>query len=214
MKILAISDLHGHLPSIETKSDILLIAGDICPSGKPNRQLYWLETNFKKWLSSIKIPVFAVAGNHDWPFFSDEFPELKKKVNAIGLKWTYLEDSGVDYKGLKIWGTPWQPKFFDWAFNLTEPELEEKFKLIPDNTDILISHGPPYGYGDYVIRDNEHAGSISLLNRIKNINLKLSVFGHIHCARGSWELANTKLANVTLVNENYEMVYKPFECEI
>lgn len=216
MKITAISDLHGHLPHFEeiNQSEVLFIAGDICPNGNAKQQLYWLETKFKVWLNTIKIPVFGIAGNHDWPFFSEKFPELKKRIDKIGLNWTYLQDSGAEIHGFKIWGTPWQPEFFDWAFNLKEQDLAEKFKLIPLDTDILISHGPPHGYGDYVIRDNENVGSVSLLNRIKDVNPKLCIFGHIHENRGVWESEKTIFVNVTIVNERYKMVYRPFEYEL
>ena len=125
-----------------------------------------------------------------------------------------MQDSGIEWEGLKIWGTPWQPWFMDWAFNLREPELKKKWELIPADTDILVLHGPPHGLGDAVLEDHGvyHTGSPSLLERIKIIEPKLAVFGHIHEGRGQWQISSTVLANVTILNERYQHVYEPWQC--
>jgi len=213
MKVVALSDMHGHLPKIPKDADLVLIAGDICPGMPAKLQTHWLRTVLKTWLKKIESPVFACAGNHDWPFYGLEYPNLKKEVQEMDLPWTYLEDSGAEFEGLKIWGTPWQREFYDWAFNLKEEELPEKWALIPDDTDILISHSPPKGFGDATLR-GEAVGSFALLDKINDIKPKLSVFGHIHPGRGQWDFNGTILANVTVVNEQYEMVYEPMEIEI
>lgn len=208
MKIAAISDLHGYFPKIPDEAEIVLIAGDICPFVIPRLQYVWLEGNFKPWLKSLDRPVFACAGNHDWPFYSKSHADLREKIDKMDLPWTYLEDSGAEYKGLKIWGTPWQLEFYDWAFNLKEYELANKWFLIPEDTDILISHSPPFGFGDQTAR-GEMVGSPSLTDKIREVSPKLCVFGHIHPGRGQWDYYDSKLANVTVVNEAYKMVYEP-----
>jgi Icc-related predicted phosphoesterase len=123
------------------------------------------------------------------------------------MEWSYLEDSGIEWNGLKIWGSPWQPRFFDWAFNADEPDLERIWDKIPDDTDILVLHGPPHGYGDKASRVNaagfEHTGSPSLLERIKAIKPKLAVAGHIHSGYGIYEIGETIFVNASLVNEKY-----------
>lgn len=208
MKIVAISDQHGFLPKIE-ECDLLLIAGDICPTTnhRLDFQEYWLGTNFKWWLQEIPAKkIVGIAGNHDEIF--------QKKPSAVPkLPWTYLQDSETEFEGLKIWGTPWQPYFYDWAFNLYEKELAEKWALIPNDADIIVVHGPPHGYGDKAPRVGgrgyELTGSPSLLEKIKEVKPKLCVFGHIHEGRGEWKLDNTILANVTILNGRYEMVYDP-----
>lgn len=214
MKICAVSDLHGNLPKIPS-CDLLLIAGDLCPTA--SHQLYfqerWLETTFKDWLRDVdaKKKVF-ICGNHD--FYFEKTP--KKIVDKLmqNFPGTYLQDSSVEFEGLNIYGTPWQPYFFDWAFNLYEHDLVKKWALIPKNTDILIVHGPPHTYGDYAPRMNgkggEHTGSPALLEKIKEIEPKLAVFGHIHEGRGEWDLGKTKLANVSILNGKYEMVHEPW----
>jgi hypothetical protein len=155
--------------------------------------------------------VVGVAGNHDFIF--QQAPE---RVPG-DLPWTYLQDSGTTWQGLRIWGTPWQPWFYDWAFNLYEPELVAIWARIPADTDILVLHGPPYGYGDGVPeRDGmvRRCGSRSLLARIEAIKPRLVTYGHIHEGRGEWRLGPTVLANVTLVDEGYFVVYSPWEYEL
>jgi hypothetical protein len=105
---------------------LVLIAGDICAHGNAKRQLTWLDTRFRYWLGQVKGHVIGVAGNHDWPFY-----KRAEDVRKLNLPWTYLQDSGTEFEGLKIWGTPWQLEFFDWAFNLKEHELAEKYAMIP-----------------------------------------------------------------------------------
>ena len=212
LKIIAISDQHGILPEIP-ECDLLLIAGDILPVENHDLdfQAGWLDTEFRFWLKSLPArQIVFVAGNHDLVFEQAEFL-VPKDLPAV-----YLQDSGFEWQGLKIWGTPWQPWFFDWAFNLREPELKAKWDMIPDDTDILVVYGPPFGYGDGVpSRDSiRQTGSPSLLERIKAIRAKLVVFGHIHEGRGEWRVGQTVLANVTLVNERYEPVYKPWESKL
>lgn len=211
MKFCAISDQHGYLPNVP-KCDALLIAGDICCHGSVHQQLNWLDTKFRKWLKSISVPVFAVAGNHDWPMY-----EKLKEVEKLNLSWTYLQDEFVEFNGLKIYGSPWQKRFYDWAFNLDLRDLTQKWELIPNDTDILITHSPPKFYGDLVARGT-HEGCEALLRKLNQIKPKLHVFGHIHPGRGAWDYSVDdfviKLANVSLVNERYVMVNEPMVFEI
>ncbi len=208
MKIVAVSDLHGNLPSIPP-CDLLLLAGDITPvrSHRLDFQAEWLAGDFRAWLAAVPArQIIGVAGNHDFLF--QEAPQRVPR----DLPWTYLQDSGTTWEGLRIWGTPWQPWFHDWAFNLHEPELAPKWALVPPGTDILVLHGPPHGYGDGVPERGgvRRCGSPSLLARIEAIRPRLVVFGHIHEGRGEWRLGPTVLANVTLVDAGYDPVYSPW----
>ncbi|HYV37530.1 MAG TPA: metallophosphoesterase [Gemmataceae bacterium] len=208
--IVAVSDLHGTLPDIP-QCDLLLIAGDICPvtNHDPSFQANWLRWEFREWLEAVpaRQKVF-IAGNHDLVF--EQIPELLPKSWPA----VYLQDSRLEWEGLKIWGTPWQPWFFDWAFNLWEPDLKKKWDLIPTDTDILVVHGPPRGYGDGVPEDDRirHTGSPGLLERIEKIAPKVVVFGHIHEGRGQWQIGKTTLANVTILDERYRHVHEPWTC--
>lgn len=218
MIIQCISDLHGQLPQVPP-ADLLLIGGDILPHGSLLFQAEWLCTTFSIWLSSLPCgEVVAVAGNHDWLF--ERRPHLVPRV----LPWHYLQDSEVTVCGLRIYGSPWQPRFLDWAFNLDEPELARKWARIPEGIDILLLHGPPHGYGDLappLITDvndprvnPEHVGSPSLRDRILEVRPKLTVFGHIHEGYGVYEVDGLKLVNASLMDGKYNMVNKPVQVEL
>ena len=213
MKIVAMSDMHGQLPRAVPACDLLLLAGDFTPVTNHglNFQRGWLDGPFRSWLKSVPArKIIGVAGNHDLIF------EHAPETVPADLPWTYLQDSGLTWEGLNIWGTPWQPWFWDWAFNGNPDKLREKWQLIPKDTDILVLHGPPYGYGDGVPdgRDVRRCGCPLLLERIKEIEPRLAVFGHIHEGRGDWLLGRTRLANVTMVDAQYRAVYKAFEVEL
>ena len=219
MKIVALSDGHGNLPKLNISGDILLIAGDICPAHSHNASFQepWLLDNFIPWLDKFdfKHKLFCF-GNHDFcgenPYFIKHklIPKLPTNIHL-------LNDSGVNIEGLNIYGSPWCSIFYDWAFMIEESSLDEKFAKIPDNTDILVTHTPPYGLNDVVIL-REHEGSIGckpLRERVNALpNLRLSVSGHIHTGHGITKIGNTTFANVSLLNEQYKMVYKPTEFEL
>jgi Icc-related predicted phosphoesterase len=213
MKIVAMSDLHGTLPVLPA-CDLLLLGGDLCPieNHTLDFQANWLQTTFRRWLEQVPArKIIGVAGNHDFVF------ERAPDRVPSDLPWTYLRDSGTTWEGLSIWGTPWQPWFHDWAFNLYEPDLVHRWKLIPPGTDILVLHGPPHGYGDGVPRGDgrfDYTGSRSLLARITVLEPSLAIFGHIHEGRGQWQLGPTVLANVTILDEGYFHVYEPWQYEL
>ena len=142
MKIVFISDTHGKHEILTSKAynnilgegDILVHAGDCTNVGKTHEIKQFLD-----WFSDtpFKHKVF-IAGNHDWGFETnhDIAPEYKEK----GVH--YLFDNMVEIDGVKIYGSPWQPEFYDWAFNLPRGEkLAEKWAQIPGGLDILITYG-------------------------------------------------------------------------
>ncbi len=207
MKIACLADLHGHLPAVPPV-DLILLGGDICPVVDHSlpRQCRWLNLEFTRWLLELPAPVIACAGNHDLIF------ERAPWMIPTDLPWTYLEDSVTTFNGYKIYGSPWQPTFGSgWAFNLDELQLKHKWASIPYDTDILLLHGPPHGYGDLVeplIVDTEgpnlvHVGSPSLTEKIKLVKPKLCMFGHIHPAFGRYQLDETILINAALVDSSY-----------
>ena len=98
---------------------------------------------------------------------------------------------------LRIWGSPWQPWFHDWAFNARRgPEIDAKWKLIPEGIDVLVTHGPPAGFGD-MCDHGEAVGCADLLRHLGRIKPRLHLFGHIHEDRGEWQLGPTRLVNCT-----------------
>ncbi len=190
MEICCISDLHGYFPDVGS-GDLLIICGDLTARDQINQYV-----EFYIWLAEQNyIHKILIAGNHD--------NEIQKGLDYefANENIYYLEDSGMEIEGLKIWGSPWSKTFEGMnphckAFTCdTEEELAEKWAMIPDDTDILITHSPPYGILDEVKHDyysgfvsnmkytpkHEHVGSKSLFDISRKLkNLKLFVFGHIH----------------------------------
>ncbi len=199
MRICCVSDLHGHLPEIPD-CELLLLGGDYC---RNHNKPWWYETTLKPWVNRLaqRMKVVGVAGNHDF-IFEDRL--------APAMDWTYLQDNYLVWNNLKIYGTPWQPVFCDWAFNATEDRLETIWDNIPKDTDILLLHGPPLGYGDFSPYGNVHTGSPSLLKRIEEIKPKLVVAGHIHSGYGKYNIGDTIFVNASHVNEKYEPQNAPW----
>ena len=212
-RITFISDTHTKHDKVNgflTGGDILVHAGDLTGRG------YITEIeNFMKWYDNINnydTKVF-IAGNHDFGFENDN---EKVKGLLTGYKTIeYLQDDllmvGEDYDTMiKIWGTPWQPEFHNWAFNLPRGEkLKEKWDMIPVNTDILITHGPPFGKLDYVPYDSVNVGCEELMKRVQEIKPKIHVFGHIHEGYGYVFDGNTHFINAAVLNGRYEFRNKP-----
>lgn len=212
-RITFISDTHtkhDKLNGFLHGGDILLHSGDLTGRG------YITEIeNFMKWYDNINnydTKVF-IAGNHDFGFQDDN---EKLRGLLTGYKTIdYLEDElmmvGEDYEDMiKIWGTPWQPEFHNWAYNLPRGEkLKEKWDMIPMNTDILITHGPPFGKLDYVPYDSVNVGCEELMKRVEQIKPKIHVFGHIHEGYGYVFDGNTHFINAAVLNGRYEFRNKP-----
>jgi Icc-related predicted phosphoesterase len=209
MKITAISDIHGFLPKIE-ETDLFLIGGDICPltNHTVEFQANWLMDKFNPWLESIPAKkIVCIAGNHDLVF-------QKAKYLAPKLKCDYLQDSGTEFEGLKIWGSPWSPWFHGetWAFNAFEDKLWGIWGAIPEGTDIVVTHGPPYDCGD-MTSSGMRTGSKTLTERIEFIKPKLTIHGHIHEDQGVTGIKDTIVANVSHVDLACEPSHEPMVFE-
>ena len=175
--------------------------------------------NFLCWFSDlpVKHKVF-IAGNHD-RHIQHNNDRFKRKVALLGGI-HYLEDSGVDIEGIKFWGTPYVNQFYNWAFMLPEKELSKVYKLIPKDTQVLLSHGPAQGILDFVNRiGGGHVGSLALRNKVKRLkDLKYHIFGHIHCGAGK-EVVITKTnmyttVNASVLDDDYRWVNQPIVIEI
>jgi Icc-related predicted phosphoesterase len=215
MKIVCLSDTHNCNEQIRVPDgDVLIHSGDATVRGTP------AETeDFLRWFSSLphKHKIF-VAGNHDWLY---ETNNRLARILTANFKIKYLQDSFAEIEGLKIYGSPWQPRFFDWAFNLNRgAEIAEKWKLIPPDADVLITHGPPFGILDEVPKRywTENAGCEELRKRIEEIaafgKLKLHVFGHIHCGYGQTEKFGVRFVNASNCDEQYEPTQPPIVIEL
>jgi Icc-related predicted phosphoesterase len=208
MRLVTVSDLHGFLPDVPP-CDVLVIAGDITPPSDRDLafQARWLDTELRAWLDAQPARhVVAVAGNHDFVFqrAAETVPELR---------WHYLEESSCTIDGVRFWGSPWTPWFLEWAFNAPrgdggEAFLAEHYASCPVDTDVVVLHGPPRGYGDRTSSGID-AGSLAALELVERVRPQLCVYGHIHEARGTWRHGDTQLANVTYVDLQYDPIDAP-----
>lgn len=208
--IVCAADLHGRLPKIPP-CDLLILAGDIGLTPRFDKYQAWVN----------KVPakeVVVIGGNMDRMICEWGYPP--------DTRGHYLEDSGIELFDFKIWGTPWTPPFVG-EWNADEDFLEAMFAAIPDDTDILVSHGPPFGFGDQPkgkgsrkrwtdLRDagvhdpmlGRHVGSTALRARLDHIHPRLVVCGHIHASYGQYDLGTTKIINAAVADGGSPIVIR------
>jgi len=211
MKICIISDTHTKhkflnydLKSIE--ADVIIHCGDMTGNGG----IKAIE-EFMEWFSNLdqfKYKI-CVAGNHDWLF---ERANLRAR-EAVPENVTYLEDEEIIIGDIKFYGTPVQKHFCNWAFNRSEAKMAQHWVAIPDDTDVVITHSPPYGIMDYV--NYEHQGSPSLyMEIVKRIKPKIHCFGHIHEGYGVNVIDDINFINASNLDGQYQCVNEPIIIEI
>jgi Icc-related predicted phosphoesterase len=209
MKICIISDTHnkhkrlGVLP----EADMIIHCGDFTSVGKEHE-----IRDFMKWYVALPYKYkLIIAGNHDWLFERAGMHARSLVPKSIN----YLQDWGVEIEGLYFYGSPVQLPFNDWAFNRPEEKLRQHWEAIPDKTDVLITHGPPYMIMDYGIYNMQHTGSPSLYKEVmERVKPKLHCFGHIHGGYGIKVIENTTFINASNLDEGYMCVNAPVLFEI
>lgn len=206
----AISDTHTRHRQLKMPGgDILIHSGDATSQGHLKETLDFLD-----WFADQDYShLIFVPGNHDM-IFEQNLPLMQEECKNRGI--ILLVDSGIEIEGIKIHGSPVTPWFYDWAFNRRRTQEEQNkfgggfiknhWDLIPADTDVLITHGPPHGILDYVPRYGgamEHVGCEELLKRIYEIQVKLHIFGHIHYACGHKYIDGRTYVNAANLNEQY-----------
>lgn len=215
MRIVCISDTHGlheylHLPA----ADILIHAGDMCNTGRSINEVTkyatWLATHSHKYKKIIQI-----AGNHDWQFENTRLLAEEILCNNVS-NLVYLHDSEYIFDGIKFYGYPWQPEFCNWAFNLKRgsDKMQAVVGAIPDDVDVLVTHGPPYGTLDFVYYDKMNVGCLDLSKRLDEVVPMVHVFGHIHETYGVAMRGETMCVNPSICNLGYDPINKPIVLEI
>ena len=118
----------------------------------------------------------------------------------------YLLDSGTSVRGIQVWGSPWQPEFYSWGFNLVRGQAcREKWQLIPEQTDVLMTHGPPLGHGDLCLPGRNRAGCLDLLAELQQrVKPLIHCFGHIHEGYGVSTDGQTTYLNASTCNMSYK----------
>lgn len=177
MKFVVISDTHGlHRHLMLPKGDVLIHAGDFCDVSDEGGYRDFLD-----WMTALRFKQkIFIGGNHD--FFADKYPNEFLSLIPDGL--TYLNDSGMQVGRYKLWGSPISPDLVSWAFGRRRGEdMQKHWDLIPSDTDILITHTPPFGILDKPSRWGP-SGCKDLLKKLETLELKAHIFGHIHASYG------------------------------
>lgn len=205
IKIVCISDTHNRHRALELpQGDILIHAGDQAEGRGSLEEI----VDFNNWMGELDFKhKIAIAGNHDF-IFQENWSVIKNYTS----NYIYLKDEWYEAEGLKFYGSPWQPAFCNWAFNLPRggTELAKKWRHIPDDTNVLITHGPPFGIGDK-IPGVTNAGCKLLKSRVRELtSLKLHVFGHIHEGYGQEGI----FVNASVLDKNYKLNNSPIVVEI
>lgn len=212
MLVTFISDTHRYEHDVTIEEcDLLIHSGDIDARTLDD------VIRFYRWFKSLKAKYkIFVPGNHDF-FFEKNMNLCKETFKDANI--TVLNNESVKVDHLKIWGSPITPTFFNWAFMADRgDEIKQFWDMIPEDTDILITHGPPSGIFDYVSRGG-NVGCFDLLKTIEKIKPKIHAFGHIHEGYGQLEQIwnddkKTTFINASLMDENYDLVNKPITVEI
>ncbi len=196
MKILHISDTHGLHRRIKAlrQATMLIHSGDVSNFGEDHE-----VEDFMRWFCKLDFQYkIFIAGNHDF-YFEDETTQRIQR--ALSENTFYLCDSGIEIEGIYFWGSPVSPTFFNWAFNRDRgAKIRKHWNLIPDNTDVLITHTPPHGILDRTATEN--TGCRDLLKTVKHIKPSYHLFGHIHEAYGQTTIDRTTFINSSILDEN------------
>lgn len=220
VRFVCISDTHSAIERMRypiPDGDVLLHAGDFTKRGLAEE-----VDAFSRFLATLPHRhKFVIAGNHELSFdpvttgysrsrAQVELEEAVARVKQRLLNCTYLEDAEATVCGVKVYGSPWQPRFHNWAFNLQRGQaLLEKWNHIPTDTDVLMTHTPPVGHGDFCIM-KRHVGCVELLSVVQNrVRPRYHVFGHIHEGHGTTTDGETVFVNAAICDVRYRPVNKP-----
>ncbi len=189
MRIVAVADTHLFHGELDVPDgDVFVHAGDLCRGGDLDELREAAD-----WIAGLPHEhKVIVAGNHDWAFVYERAAARSAIAGMI-----YLQDAEATIGGLRFYGSPWQPTFHDWAFNLPRGQaLADVWAKIPPGIDVLVTHSPPAGFGDRS-PIGSRAGCADLRARIEVVRPRLHLFGHIHQDGGLWDHDGILLANVT-----------------
>lgn len=202
LRVVAFSDTHGlHRAQRVPDGDVLVHAGDLTKYGEVDE-----IDDFDDFLATLPHPhKLVIAGNHDWCFQRQPADSRARLRHA-----TYLEDEALVVEGWRFYGSPWQPEFADWAFNLPRGEpLRERWARIPATTDVLVTHGPALGHGDRVAFGGGNVGCEDLLRAVERVAPRFHVFGHIHEGAGVTRAGATTFVNAASCDLFYEPIQPP-----
>ena len=207
-KLIFISDTHNKHRKFEIpEGDFIIHCGDVSGRGYTDEIEVFLD-----WFADLPHKYkIMIPGNHDF-LFEKDFTKAKNMVDSRGI--ICLIDEFIEIGGIKFWGSPISPWFYNWAFNRYRgSEIEQHWNKIPDEVDVLITHGPPayMENGLSMVLEGEDVGCEDLYKAIKRINPKINAFGHIHEGYGTYQDDKTLYINCSLLDRNYVPRNKPVE---
>lgn len=213
MKIVAISDVHGKWNKITIpECNLLISCGDYSFRGETH-----MVKDFHKWLNKQPAThIISVQGNHELQV-QHNFNLSKQIAQEQCPRVHFMEEGLVEIEDKKIWCSAWTPWFYDWAYNARRgEEIQRHWDLIPQDIDILVTHGPPAGVLDTVIgREQDHLGCLDLMDKINQLpKLKYHFFGHIHSGHGTMNFNDKTFFNVSICDEQYKPTNPVTEVEI
>lgn len=246
MKIKAMSDIHGYLPDPSEigQCDVLCICGDIMPlSIQCNfyASVLWYTNQFRDWVKKLNCKrVILIPGNHDFFFEKLEKIIADKDIPENAYRWVldvhslkhitqrdlsdkivYLIDEMFNYKGVTFYGTPYVSSLKNWAFYRSDDELKERFSMIPEKVDVLLTHQPPKLNDCGLVKQTDafnylsDFGSDILADAITQRDIKWVLSGHVHSGNHvSKKVGSTNIVNVSLKDENYNISYGLFEFNV
>jgi len=207
MNIVVVSDTHGRHGELGVLSgNVLIHCGDVFNAFASNPdEVAELDT----WFGQQRFArILCIGGNHDFALQT-----LAARANRPLRNAEYLEDRVFEYRGTRFYGSPWTPELYDWAYYLPSSDLESRWASIPDDTDVLITHTPPFG-----VLDRNSSGKLcgcpGLRKRIEQIRPALHCFGHVHASAGIYREGRITFANASMVNSRYEIARPPLEFQL
>ncbi|MBX3460956.1 MAG: metallophosphatase domain-containing protein [Planctomycetes bacterium] len=210
MRLVCISDTHGRHGDLDLPDgDVLVHSGDFCAHDDVDE-----VRDFSEWLYAQPFEHrVVIAGNHDLLF--ENAPELAEGILRKACPGVhYLFDSGVEIDGIKFWGSPWQPRFFDWAFNLERGQaLRRVWAKVPAGIDVLITHGPPQGVLDET-HDGRLVGCEELKAALGRIKPRVHIFGHIHEGYGETKEGGVHFVNAASLDAGYRKLNPPIVVQL
>jgi Icc-related predicted phosphoesterase len=201
LTIVAISDTHQLHREVEVSAgDLLIHAGDFTMFSKSAAAIL----DFNDWLG--ELPHFwkiVVPGNHE--FFLEADPSQRKLITNA----TLLINESIEIMGLKVWGSPTTPLLGEAFGVVSDTDRARLYSRIPSDTDVLVTHGPPFGILDQAPGSEHHQGCRQLLAAVRRIKPMLHVFGHVHAGYGTYSTPDTLFVNAALPGKDCDLSNPP-----
>ena len=208
MRLVVVGDTHGMHEELGTlEGDVLVHCGDFCDGFREDpRDIANVDSWFERQRFEL---ILCVGGNHD--FGAQRRVDCGEPVFQHAV---WLLDQAYVHRGVKFYGSPWLPHLQAWAFYQSAENLCAKWALIPDDTDVLVTHTPPFGILDQPRSRNINCGCPHLLERVEVVKPRFHLFGHNHASAGVQENHSTKFVNASVVDSSVSVVHSPVTLDI